>query len=84
MSSGAGLPSQLRQIRHVPTAAHRFDEQYARIHPASKDVDAVPPVAQRGGLRRDHLREGIDAAGVTVSEELQRLLKAGSHDWQPR
>ena len=64
--------SELGQIGCVPASAEGFDEQDAGVHLAAHDVDVVALVDERGGLRGDDLKVGVDAADVAVVEDLLR------------
>src|SRR6185436_8509122 len=62
---------ELWQLRDVPAAAERFDQQHAGVHAPAQDVDLIAFVGQRSGLSGDDLKVRIDAALVTIREKLQ-------------
>ena len=61
---------ELRQVGDVPSAAERLDQKNAGIHLAAHDVDIVALVVQRGRLRGHDLQVRVEAADVSVVEDL--------------
>ena len=64
-----------RQIRHVPAASERLDQQHARVHAPPQDVDVVALVREDDGLGRGDLEVAVGPALVTIREELERELR---------
>lgn len=69
------LSEPLRELRCIPAAAKRFDQQNAGFEASLHDVDVVALVLQQRGLPGNDLEIGIDAALVTGIEEIERLLR---------
>src|SRR4030095_1069467 len=65
------LRLELRQIRDVPSAAERFDQQHAGVHTTPLDIDLVAFVGQRSGLSGNDLKIRIDTSFVPIREKLK-------------
>ena len=61
---------EFRQIRNVPAAAERFDQQHAGVRAPPQDIGLVSFISQSRRLSGDDLKVRIDAAFVTIREEL--------------
>ena len=65
------------QLRCIPTAPERFDEQHAGFEASLRDFDVVTLVLKKGGLPGNDLEIGVDAILVASVEEIERLLRRG-------
>src|ERR1700733_6363470 len=66
---------ELRQVRGVPAATERLDQQDTGLHATPQDIDVVTLVRQCRGLRGYHVEIGILAADIAVGEDTQRVVR---------
>ena len=79
-SSGRGAHSHESHpgnLRCVPAAAERLDQQHARVHSALQDIQVISLIVEGSGLPGDDLQIGIDSTFVSGLKKIERLLRGG-------
>src|ERR1700722_10333141 len=67
--------TERRKVGHIPASAQCLDQQDACVYWAPLDINGGPLVGNLDCLRGDDLEVSVDAAFVTLSKKLQRLLR---------
>src|ERR1700674_3666386 len=65
----------VRDLRDVPTATDGFDQEDARGHPASEDVDSGDFISESSALRNCDFEIAGDSTLVAIDGKSQRMLR---------